>query len=71
MTRWYGVKVGLDGCGAKTAELEGWKLPFICEGLEFAGLFSGGGFRVEASFLEPGDLARLAESTNHCLIDAR
>lgn len=32
--------------------------------------FSGGGLRVEASLLEPGDLARLADSRNHCLIDA-
>ena len=71
MTRWYGVKVGLGGRGAKPAEPEGSKLPFIGEGLGFAGLFSGGAFRVEASLLEPGDLARFAESTNHCLIDAR
>lgn len=35
-----------------------------------AGDFSGGGLRVEASLLEPGDFARLADSRNHCLMDA-
>lgn len=71
VTRWWGLKVGLDGCFAKTGELECGKLALVGEGLEFAGLFSSGGFRVEASLFEPGDLARLAESTNHCLIDTR
>lgn len=52
-------------------ELCCWGLAFVGEGLEFTGLFSGGGLSVEASLFEPGDLARLAESKNHCLIDTR
>ena len=69
--RWYGVRLGLGGCCADTGTPEYLKLRFSGEGLAFVGLFSGGGFRVEESLLEPGDLARLAESKNHCLIDAR
>lgn len=35
-----------------------------------AGDFSAGIFNVEASLLEPGDLARFADSRNHCFMDA-
>lgn len=35
-----------------------------------AGDFSEGCLKLEASFLWPGDLARLADSRNHCLMDA-
>ena len=43
---------------------------FVGERRFSLGDFSTGGFRVEASLLEPGDLARLADSRNHCFMDA-
>lgn len=44
---------------------------FAGGGREWTGLLSNGGFRVEASLFEPGDLALLADSKNHCLMDAK
>lgn len=35
-----------------------------------AGDFSEGCLKLDVSFLWPGDLARLADSRNHCFMDA-
>lgn len=43
---------------------------FVGERRVSAGDLSAGILRVEASLLEPGDLARLADSRNHCFMDA-
>ena len=42
----------------------------VGERRDSTGLFSWGGLRVEASLLDPGDLALFADSMNQCLMEA-